>query len=163
MSTQTGQTSIRSSIVVDAPIERAFAMFTEGMGSWLPSEYSLLDVDIAERVFEAIEGGAIYDRGPDGSECHWAVVLVYDPPNRVTFSWDIGPHWQLEIDPAKASEVEVRFIAETAERTRVDLDHGHLDRHGDGWEQTRERMASDRGWPGCLQRFADQLADGGSR
>ena len=69
-------------------------------------------------------------------------VLAYEPPDRVVFSWDISPHWQVETDPRETSEVEVRFIAEAPERTRVELEHRHLDRHGDGWEGLREGVAA---------------------
>ena len=104
----------------------------------------MLGVDIAETVFEPRVGGHIYDRGVDGSECHWARVLAYEPPDRVVFSWDISPHWQIETDPDKTSEVEVRFIAEAPERTRVELEHRNLDRHGDGWEGVRDGVAATR-------------------
>jgi len=154
MSTQAEATSVRTTIVVEAPLERAFSVFTEGIGTWFPSEYNLLDVEIAERVFEPRAGGQIYDRGADGSECHWARVLVYEPPNRVVFSWDIGPHWQIETDPDRTSEVEVRFTSEAPDRTRVELEHRNLDRHGEGWEQTREAVGGEGGWPGCLAAFA---------
>ena len=83
-------------------------------------------------------GGRVYDRGVDGSECRWARVLAYEPPDRVVISWDISPQWQIETDLEKTSEVEVRFIAETPERTRVELEHRNLDRHGDGWEAVRD-------------------------
>jgi uncharacterized protein YndB with AHSA1/START domain len=158
MSTRAAETSVESSIVVDAPIDRAFAVFTEGIGSWFPSEYNLLEVEIAERVFEPRVGGRIYDRGTDGSECHWARVLAHEPPHRVVFSWDISPQWQIQADPEKTSEVEVRFIAESPDRTRVELEHRNLDRHGEGWEQIRESVVGEGGWPGCLQRFAERLA-----
>jgi len=158
MSTHATQTSVRSSTVVDAPIEHAFSVFTDGIGSWFPSQYNLLEVEIAERVFEPRVGGQVYDRGTDGSECHWARVLAYEPPERVTISWDISPHWQIETDPAKTSEVDVRFIAETPERTRVELEHRNIDRHGDGWEQTREAVEGEGGWSGCLQSFAERVA-----
>ncbi len=75
MSTEAVETSVRNSIVVDAPIERAFSVFTEDFGSWFPREYNLLEVDIAERTFETRAGGRITDRGADGSECSWARVL----------------------------------------------------------------------------------------
>ena len=94
MTDQQAATSVQTSIVVDAPIEDAFAIFTEGIGTWWPHEYNLLEVDVAERIFEPRVGGQVYDRGVDGSECHWARVLAYDPPDRVVISWDINPRWQ---------------------------------------------------------------------
>jgi uncharacterized protein YndB with AHSA1/START domain len=157
MTTQAQATSVRSEIVVDAPVERAFAVFTEQFDRIKPREHNMLGVDIAETVFEARVGGSIYDRGVDGSECRWARVLAYEPPERVVFSWDIGPTWQIESDPDRTSEVEVRFVAESAERTRVELEHRHIDRHGDGWEGVREGVGGDQGWPLYLERFAEQV------
>jgi uncharacterized protein YndB with AHSA1/START domain len=160
MSSQAAEATVQSSIVVEAPIERAFRVFTADFGSFKPREHNMLQVDIAETVFESHVGGHIYDRGVDGSECRWARVLAYEPPNRVVFSWDISPYWQIELDPDKTSEVEVRFIAETPERTRVELEHRNLDRHGDGWEGVREGVHGDGGWPLYLQRFAERLREG---
>ena len=158
MSTQAADTSVRASIVVETPLDRAFSVFTDDIGTWFPREYNLLDVDIAERVFEPRAGGRVYDRGVDGSECHWARVLAYEPPQRVVISWDISPRWQIETDPGKTSEIEVRFIPEAPERTRVELEHRNLDRHGEGWEQTRESVAGEGGWPGCLRAFGERVA-----
>jgi uncharacterized protein YndB with AHSA1/START domain len=158
MTTPAEATSIRHEIVVEAPIERAFSVFTKGFGSFKPPEHNMLGVDIAETVFELSEGGHVYDRGVDGSECRWARVLAYDPPNRVVISWDISPQWQIETDLEKTSEVDVRFIAEAPERTRVELEHRNIDRHGDGWEAVREGVDGDAGWPLYLHRFADVLA-----
>jgi uncharacterized protein YndB with AHSA1/START domain len=158
MSTQASATSVRNSIVVEAPIERAFSVFTEGFGSFKPPEHNMLPVDIEETVFETHVGGHIYDRGVDGSECRWARVLAFEPPDRVVFSWDISPHWQIETDPDKASEVEVRFVAEAPGRTRVELEHRNLDRHGEGWEGVREGVDGAQGWPLYLDRFAEQAA-----
>jgi uncharacterized protein YndB with AHSA1/START domain len=159
MTTQAQEASVRTQIVVDAPIARAFSVFTEQFDRIKPREHNLLDVEIAETVFERREGGRIYDRGVDGSECHWARVLAYDPPDRVVFSWDISPQWQIESDHAKTSEVEVRFIAETPARTRVELEHRNLDRHGAGWESARDGVGSEGGWPLYMQRFAELLKD----
>jgi uncharacterized protein YndB with AHSA1/START domain len=158
MNTQASDTSIRHSVVVEAPIERAFSVFTDGFGSFKPREHNLLDAPIAETVFEPHVGGHIYDRGVDGSECRWARVLVYEPPNRVVFSWDISPRWQLEPDPDKTSEVDVRFVAEGPERTRVELEHRNLDRHGEGWESERDGVDGEAGWPLYLDRFAELVA-----
>ena len=159
MTTQAQDTSVRAQTVVDVPIERAFALFTEQFDSIKPREHNMLGVDIAESVFEPREGGRIYDRGVDGSECQWSRVLAYEAPNRIVFSWDISPQWQIETDPEKTSEVEVRFIAETPERTRVELEHRNLDRHGDGWESARDGVGGEAGWPLYLKRFAQLLKD----
>jgi uncharacterized protein YndB with AHSA1/START domain len=153
------EASVRTQIVVEAPVERAFRVFTEDFGSFKPPEHNLLDVEVAETVFEPRQGGHLYDRGVDGSECRWARVLAYQPPDRVVISWDISPQWQIETDLEKTSEVEVRFIPETPERTRVELEHRNLDRHGKGWEGVREGVGGEGGWPLYLQRFADLLRD----
>jgi uncharacterized protein YndB with AHSA1/START domain len=157
MTTQADQATVRTHIVVDAPIEHAFAVFTGRFGDFKPPEHNILGTELAETVFEPRAGGHIYDRAVDGRECRWARVLVYEPPVRVVFSWDLGPSWQVEADPAKTSEVEVRFIAETPERTRVELEHRHIDRHGDDWRAVADGVGSDAGWPLYLRRFAGLL------
>jgi uncharacterized protein YndB with AHSA1/START domain len=159
MTTQAHEESVRTHVVVEVPIERAFSVFTEQFDSIKPREHNMLEVEITETVFEPREGGRIYDRGVDGSECQWARVLAFEPPRRVVFSWDITPQWQIESDPEKTSEVEVRFTSETPERTRVELEHRNLDRHGEGWEGMREGVGSGNGWPLYLQRFADLVTD----
>lgn len=158
MTESTPETIVRQSIVVEAPIERAFRVFVEDFDRIKPREHNMLAVQIAETVFEPRAGGHIYDRGVDGSECRWARVLAYDPPKRVVFSWDISPRWQIESDPGHTSEVEVRFIAETPERTRVELEHRHLERHGEGWQGVRAGVAEDGGWPLYLRRYGELLA-----
>lgn len=158
MNAQAAVIPVRVQIVVEAPIERAFRVFTEDFGSFKPAEHNMLAVPIAETVFEPRVGGHLYDRGVDGSECRWARVLAYEPPDRVVISWDISPHWQVETDLAKTSEVEVRFIAEAPTRTRVELEHRHVERHGEGWESVRDGVSADQGWPLYLQRYAERLA-----
>jgi uncharacterized protein YndB with AHSA1/START domain len=158
--TQKPATIVTVSIVVDAPIDRAFRVFTEDFGSFKPPWHNMLKVDIAQTVFEPRAGGRVFDRGIDASEFQWARVLVYEPPDRVVFSWDISPQWQLEPDPEKTSEVEVRFVPESAERTRVELEHRNLDRHGEGWQEARDAVGGEGGWPLYLQRFADLLPGG---
>ncbi len=158
MTTKTDATTIRTEIVVDAPQERAFRVFVEQFDSIKPREHNMLAVPIAETVFEPRVGGNIFDRGEDGSECRWSRVLGYEPPDRLVFSWDIGVDWQVDGDPARSSEVEVRFIPETEQRTRVELEHRHLDRHGDGWEGMRDGVGAPGGWPLYMQRYADMLA-----
>jgi uncharacterized protein YndB with AHSA1/START domain len=153
--TQVPLTTVRRSIVVEAPIEIAFEVFTEQFDGIKPREHNLLGVEIAESVLERRVGGYLYDRGVDGSECRWARVLAYDPPERLVFSWDISPQWQIETDPDNTSEVEVRFIAEGDNHTRVELEHRNLDRHGGDWRTLRDGIGGEGGWPLYLQRFAD--------
>jgi len=155
--TRAADTTVRKQVVVNAPVDRAFAVFTERFGDFKPREHNLLGAPIVETTFEPRVGGHIYDRAADGSECRWARILVYEPPKRVVFSWDIGPTWQLEADPANASEVKVRFIAEAPDRTRVELEHRHLDRHGPGWEGVQQGVDADGGWPLYLARYAALL------
>lgn len=152
-------TSVRSEIVVEAPIERAFQVFTQQFDRIKPREHNMLGVDVAQSVFEPHVGGRVFDRGVDGTECQWARVVAYEPPERIVFTWDISPHWQIETDLEKSSEVEVRFIAESPGRTRVELEHRNLDRHGDGWEGLAEGVRGGDGWPLYLQRFADAVHD----
>ena len=147
-------TSVRSEVVVEAPIERAFQVFTQQFDRIKPREHNMLGVDIAESVFEPRAGGRVYDRGVDGTECQWARVLAFEPPDRVVFTWDINPYWQIESDLDKTSEVEVRFVAESPTRTRVELEHRNLDRHGDGWQGLAEGVGGNEGWPLYLERFA---------
>ena len=158
--TQAARAVVRRNIVVEAPYEKAFAVFTERLGDFKPPEHNLLDAPLAETVFEPRVGGHIYDRATDGTECRWARVLVYEPPRRVVFSWDIGPTWQLETNPENASEVEVRFIEETADRTRVELEHRNIDRHGPGWEAVADGVGHDQGWPLYLARYAALFGEG---
>ena len=160
MSQQPAATTIRHSVTVDAPIEKAFKVFTEDFGRFKPPEHNLLGVEIAETIFEARVGGFLYDRGVDGRECRWARILAYEPPHRVVISWDISPYWQVETDHGKTSEIEVRFVAQSPGRTKVDLEHRNLDRHGEGWEAVREGVDGDQGWPLYLQRYAGLFSEG---
>lgn len=154
MSAPATDTSVTTSIVVQAPIERAFRVYAEGMATWWPEGHHILQAELAEMVFEPRVGGGIIDRGVDGSECRWARVLVYDPPHRLVFSWDINLQWQIETDPEKTSEVEVRFTAESPQRTLVELEHRRLERHGEGWEEMRDAVGSPEGWGSGLGGYA---------
>ncbi|ADU47121.1 SRPBCC family protein [Intrasporangium calvum] len=156
--TETMSAMVRRDIVVPASVEQAFAVFTERFGEIKPPEHNLLGAPIEQTVLEPRVGGHIYDRAIDGTECRWARILVFEPPRRLVFSWDIGPTWQLESDPENASEVEVRFIAETPERTRVELEHRNLDRHGPGWPSLAEGIGDDQGWPLYLARYGRLFA-----
>ena len=154
-------TAVRRSIVVEAPVARAFEFFTRDIAKWWDPNKHLLQEPLAEMVFEPYVGGNIIDRGVSGAESRWATVLIYEPPTNLAFSWMINLHWQIESDPTRCSEVHVTFTpeGETPEgrrRTRVDLEHRHLDRHGDGWEAMRDAVGSPNGW--SLESFARAIS-----
>ena len=150
-------TTVRRSVVVEAPVERAFAFFTNDIGEWWDPDKHLLEEPLAEMIFQTHVGGHIIDRGVNGGENRWGTVLVFDPPTKVVFSWDIDLGWQIETNPARRSEVHVTFSAAGDGRTLVELEHRHLDRHGDGWETMRDAVDSPKGW--SLDPYAKALAD----
>jgi uncharacterized protein YndB with AHSA1/START domain len=157
MTIQAQETSVRSSVDVQAPIERAFRVFTEDIGSWWDPTHHILEGELAEMVFEPRVGGCVYDRGVDGSECRWARVLAYEPPHRFVISWDVSVRWQLETDRDKTSEVEVRFAELDSGHTRVELEHRNIERHGPGWEEMRDAVGSPGGWPAGMRAFAERV------
>jgi uncharacterized protein YndB with AHSA1/START domain len=105
---------------------------------------------------EPREGGRWYEVGVDGSECDWGRVLAWEPPTRVVLAWQIGTTWKYDPDPDRASEVHVAFTDVGSGRTRVELEHRHLDRHGAGWEGVRDAVASQGGWPGSMELYRAQ-------
>jgi uncharacterized protein YndB with AHSA1/START domain len=150
-------TVVQRSIIVEAPIERAFSVFTERFGDFKPPEHNLLPVPIAETVFEPRVGGHIVDRGTDGTECRWARVLAFEPPDRIVVSWDINPYWQLETAPTAPARSRSALSPRPPQRTRVELEHRHIERHGAGWEGVRDGVADDAGWTLYLERYAKLL------
>ena len=152
--TMTVDAVVRKSVRVQAPIERAFSVFVEQMETWWPAEHH-----IGEHAFQSIfveprTGGRWYERDSQGNECQWGHVLAWDPPNRVTFSWHLGPDWKFDPDLAKASEVQVRFTSEGPSATLVELEHSQLERHGEGWEQLRVMLDYPDAWSRTLAEFA---------
>jgi uncharacterized protein YndB with AHSA1/START domain len=145
---------IRKSITVKASPERAFEVFTEGIDSWWPREHHIGSAKLKRSVVEARKGGRLYTEQTDGTEADWGQVLVWEPPKRVVWAWQITPQWKFEPDLAKASEVEITFTPEPGGHTRVDLNHHHWERHGEGVESMRNGVAGDGGWGGMLRLFA---------
>lgn len=158
--TQTTDTGLRLRVEVAVGVERAFDVFTRDFDRVKPREHNLLGEPIAETVLEPRAGGRLYDRGVNGATCDWGRVLAFEPPRRLLLAWDISPRWQIETDPAHSSEVEVTFTALDDGHTRVDLEHRHLERHGDGWQDMRPGLEGPQGWPLYLHRYA-ALTTGG--
>ncbi len=148
--------SVTKSVTVRAGRERAFTVFTEQFFTWWPASHHIGDAELADAVIEPKAGGRWYERGVDGSECDWGAVLAYEPPDRVLLSWHLQGDWTYDPDPARASEIEVRFVAEAADRTRVELAHRHIERHADPDEVVRG-VESPSGWSGLLMAYAEQV------
>jgi hypothetical protein len=150
--------TVRKSIVVDVPQERAFEVFTGRMTTWWPlATHHIGEREPNEVVIEPRTGGRWFERAADGSECDWGRIVAWEPPGRVVFGWHLGPEWKYDPDPALATEVEVQFIAETATQTRVELEHRGFEVHGDRADELRIPVAGEGGWGGLLERFAAAL------
>jgi len=139
------------------PRERAFTVFTKGFNTWWPREHHIGAADLDEAVIEPAVGGRYYERGVDGSECDWGQVLAFEPFGRLVLSWHLQGDWKYDPDPAKASEIEVLFIAEAPDRTRVELEHRLIERH-DLAEKVAEGVGQDGGWGGLLHLYAEAAA-----
>jgi uncharacterized protein YndB with AHSA1/START domain len=140
---------------VQATPARAFEVFTAGMSRWwiLTHSISPTKTPIAEVVVEPRVGGRWYERGIDGSECDWGRVLIWEPPARVVFDWQIA---QWEFHPTLHTEVEVRFDALASGMTKVTLEHRQLERMGEGIAEMRVKLNG--GWGGLLEHYAAALA-----
>jgi hypothetical protein len=150
--------SVRKTLNVSVPIERAFAVFTKEMAAWWPATHHIAKQAFTEITVEPRNGGRWFERAADGSECDWGRVAAWEPPRRVTLWWHLQPDFSFDPNPEKASEVEIRFIAEGADKTRVELEHRGLERHGADWEKLRAGVDSPGGWGAVLEEFAKKLA-----
>ena len=149
----TAAPAVRQSVVVDAPRERAFTIFTERMSTWWPlATHSIGTKPVTTAVVEPRAGGRWFERSADGSECDWGRVLVWEPPQRVVLTWQLSADFQA--DPDLHTEVEVRFHAEEDGRTRVELEHRGLEAFGGRAEEMRGVFDSEGGWRGMLAGFA---------
>lgn len=144
---------ISGKVSVAVPIERAFEVFTARFGTWWPADYHIGRAEMVDAILEPKVGGRWYERGEDGSECDWGTVLHWEPPTRLVVTWQINGQWQYDPDPAHASEVEVRFIADGPARTTVELEHRHLARLVDG-AGIYQAIGGAGGWTSVLESFA---------
>ena len=144
---------ITGSVSLAVPVEKAFAVFTGAIDSWWPHQYHIGSTEVAEVVLEPRVGGRWYERGVDGSECDWGRVLVWEPPQRIVFTWQINGSWQFDPEPAAASEIEARFRAAGPDHSVVDLEHRYFERL-EGGEVIREAVSGGGGWSRLLHGFA---------
>ncbi|MVU82480.1 ATPase [Nocardia sp. ET3-3] len=158
MTQQIDSHAVTVQLTVDAPIDKAYRVFTTDMDTWWPRDHHIGAGPLAEAVVEPRVGGRLYGRETDGTECGWGRVLVWNPSTHFAFSWDINLDWKPESDPAATSRVDVRFTAVDAEHTTVTLVHSGFENHGPGWEAMRDAVASPGGWPGLQQNYAVVVA-----
>lgn len=149
---------VRKTITVNASAARAFHVFTEDFDSWWPRTHHIGSSPMTKAIIEGKAGGRCYTEQADGTECDWGQVLVWDPPHRFVLAWQITHEWGYQPDLAQSSEVEIRFTSTADGRTRVDLEHRHLERHGAGAAAMREAIDAPNGWNGLLELFAARVA-----
>jgi uncharacterized protein YndB with AHSA1/START domain len=148
---------VRKTILVKTSVERAFNIFTDGFDTWWPRTHHIGQSPMQQAVIESWVGGRCYTRCVDGSNCPWGTITAWEPPHRFVFAWQITPEWKYQPDLAQSSEVEVRFTAEGAGATRVDLEHRHFHRHGAGADAMRNGVDAPNGWVGLLKLYGEQV------
>lgn len=147
------------SVVVEATPDRAFDVFTNRFGTWWPlASHHIGEQDAVDAVIEPKAGGRWFERAADGTECEWGRVLEWDPPSRVLLAWHLSPEFAYDPDPAMATQVEVRFVADGASATRVELEHRGFAVHAERGAAMRTAVSSDGGWAGLLRMFAEAAA-----
>ncbi|GAB2944592.1 SRPBCC family protein [Micromonospora polyrhachis] len=151
--------SLRSTLHVSAPPERAFSVFTDGLSDWWVKEYTWSGPDaLVEIGIEPRDGGLAYEIGPYGFRCDWGRVLLWQPPSRLVFAWQIGPDRAPLPDPDRASEVAITFTPDEDARTCVVVEHRHFDRHGEAAEGYRQALTA--GWRELLSRYTLTVESG---
>jgi uncharacterized protein YndB with AHSA1/START domain len=142
---------IKKTMRVAVPIDRAFRVFVDRMGAWWPAQHHIGATPFKDILVEHRAGGRWYELSANGQECQWGTVLVWDPPKRVTLSWHLQADWTVNFAPERSSEVVVEFFEEGPEATRMEFEHRHLERHGEGFEKLRDSV--DSGWGEILRNY----------
>jgi hypothetical protein len=159
MALDVDQLVVRKSVVVEASQERCFDVFTAGFNTWWPLDsHHIGEAEAAEVVVEPFAGGRLYERGVDGSECDWGRVAVYEPPARFVWLWMLNEEYAFDPDESRATEVEVLFLAEGPERTRVELEHRGFERLGEAGAKIHGSVGGDGGWSSLIELFAQAVA-----
>jgi uncharacterized protein YndB with AHSA1/START domain len=142
---------VRKSIRVKASQAHAFDVFTSGLGRWWPLDHGIGKTPRKAAVMETRLGGRWFELAEDGTETTVGKIIVWEPPRRFVMTWDINSEWKP--DTTVSSEVEVKFFADGADATRVELEHRKFELMGaEGGEKMRKDV--DGGWPMMLERFA---------
>ena len=143
---------VRKSVRVKVNAERAFSIFTSGIGRWWPHDHGIGKKPFTP-IIETRLGGRWYELAEDGTQTNVGKIVAWEPPARFVVSWDINSQWKP--DTTVSSEVEVKFIPDGANATRVELEHRKFERMGAEPGEVM-RQSVDGGWPGMLERFKSE-------
>jgi hypothetical protein len=135
---------LRFSLEVECSSEHAFSVWTSGIGSWWPRDHTVSGHP-AEIVLQGGVGGRIFERTQDGEEVDWGEVTVWEPPTTLAYLWHIGR------DRDAATEVEIQFVPQGLNATRIEIEHRGWDRLADDAPVWRER--NQIGWQTLLPHF----------
>jgi uncharacterized protein YndB with AHSA1/START domain len=147
---------IRREVVVPATQRRAFEVFTQQITRWWPAHHHIGVAPIAEIIIEPREGGRWYTRHEDGSETSTGYVSRWEPYDRLALTWQIGADWKY--DPKLITTVDLRFLAEGHDRTRVRLEHRDLENYGPQAPRMRQVFDQPDAWHSTLAAFAAAAA-----
>jgi uncharacterized protein YndB with AHSA1/START domain len=153
---------VKKTILVQATPQHAFDVFTAGIDRWWPKSHGIGSAPIRESIIEPFVGGRWYAKCEDGTDAVVGHVLIWEPAQRFVVTWAISADWKPEIRTAYASEVEVRFLSESAGCTRIELQHRHFERMGSSAGETMRKNV-DGGWIALLERFALAASSGRGR
>ena len=142
---------VQKTVRVAVSPQKAFEIFTARMSKWWLLEHSILKTPRESVVVEPRKGGRWYERGVDGTECMWGYVIAWEPPNRVVLTWQIDGAWQFS--EQFVTELEIRFIPDGPDGTRVELEHRNMERFGEGAEAMRAALDGNEGWGAELASF----------
>lgn len=155
--TDIGLAPVRKSIVVRASAPEAFRIFTDDIDGWWPRTHHIGKSPMRRVLVEPRTGGRCFTEQVDDTECDWGTVLVWEPPSRFVFAWQVTHEWGYQPELDRSSEVEVRFTPVGPESTRVDLEHRHFERHGAGAQAMRAGVDTPNGWTGMMTLYANRV------
>jgi hypothetical protein len=124
--------------------EHAFAVWTTRIDTWWPRDHTVSGRAEAV-VLQSGVGGRIFERTPDGDEHDWGEVTIWSPPRTLGYRWHLGRA------ASDATEVQIQFVSQGDESTRVEIEHRGWDRLGaDGVEWRQQNQG---GWDALLPHF----------
>jgi uncharacterized protein YndB with AHSA1/START domain len=136
---------LRLRFEVACPPERAFALWTERIATWWPTDHTATAEDDVTIVLEPGVGGRLFERTRAGEEIAWGEVTLWEPPHRLCYLW------HLRADRADATDVEIAFLPRPDGTTSVEVEHRGWERLGEGGETWRAR--NERGWSTLIPHY----------